>query len=85
MGGRREREEEVRLRWADEKKRVAVVSRGNRDAKSEKLCAGIRSFRNATQPLHTNCSSSSAPPPSSRYASPFMPLSRQFGGSSETG
>lgn len=29
---------EVRLRWADEKKRVAIVSRGNRDANSETLC-----------------------------------------------
>lgn len=29
---------EVRLRWADEKKRVAIVSRGNRDSNSETLC-----------------------------------------------
>lgn len=29
---------EVRLRWADEKERVAIVSRGNRDANSETRC-----------------------------------------------
>ncbi len=36
-GGRRGGAE-VRLRWADETKRVAIVSRGNRDANSETLC-----------------------------------------------
>ena len=29
---------EVRLRWADEKRRVAIVSRGNWDANSDALC-----------------------------------------------
>lgn len=29
---------EVRLRWADEKERVAIVSRGNSNANSEMLC-----------------------------------------------
>lgn len=28
----------VRLRWEDEKKRVAIVSRENRNANSETLC-----------------------------------------------
>lgn len=37
-GGRGGGGAEVRLRWADEKKRVAIVSRGNRDANSETLC-----------------------------------------------
>lgn len=45
---------------------------------------GIRSFRNSTQPLHTNCFSPSTAP-TSRCPSHLMPLSRQVGGSSETG
>lgn len=38
VGGKRRRVAEVSLRWADEKKRVAIVSKGDRDANSEMLC-----------------------------------------------
>lgn len=51
---------------------------------------GIRSFRNSTQPLahqllFSFCLPPPTPPPFPRSPPRFMPLSRQVGGSSETG
>lgn len=67
------------------RRKVTVVSGGNRDANSEMLGRQrIRSLRNSTQPSFTNCSSPpAAPPPKPHFSFLFYTLI--VGESSETG
>lgn len=91
--GRKEGGEVLRCDWGGlMRRRELPLSLGEAGMPTVRRSAdtGIRWFRNSTQPLHTNCSSPSAappphPPPLSCSPSRFMPLSRQVGGSSETG
>lgn len=85
---RKEGEEVLRWDWGGlMRRRELPLSLGETGMPTVRRTAdtGIRSFRNSAQPLHTNCSSSPPAAPLSCSPSHFIPLSKQVGGSSETG